>query len=91
MRRLFLDYPNDENGNPDKTKPMEPVDPSVAAKVLGQPDILLNGTDDWKTGRNTGKLGVTTDKNGNPVIIRAGQFQVIGKIEQFLPDPQLVK
>lgn len=91
MRRLFLDYPNDENGNPDKTKPMEPVDPSVAAKVLGQPDILLNGTDDWKTGRNTGKLGVTTDKNGNPVIIRAGQFQAIGKIEQFLPDPQLGK
>lgn len=91
MRRLFLDYPKDENGKPDTTKPLEPVKPAAAAKVLGEPDILLHGTDDWKRGRNTGKLGFTTDGRGNRIINEAGQFQPIAKIEQFLPDPKLGK
>jgi hypothetical protein len=91
MRRLFIDYPKDANGKPDKTKPLEPVKPSVAAKVLGQPDILLHGTNNWKTGRNTGKLGFTTDKNGKEMINKAGQFQPVAKIEKFLPDPKLGK
>jgi hypothetical protein len=91
MRRLFIDHPKDENGKPDKTKPLEPVEPGVAAKALGKPDILLHGTNNWKTGRNTGKLGVTTDANGNTVIIKAGQFVPVAKIEKFLPDPKLGK
>jgi hypothetical protein len=89
MRRLFLDYPKDEDGNPDTSKPLQPVNPSVAAKVLGEPDILLHGTNNWKAGRNTGLAGFSIDKLGNTVINKAGQFQPVAAIEKFLPDPKL--
>jgi hypothetical protein len=93
IRRLFIDWPKklDDRGKPvpDKSKPMQPVDPSVAAAVLGQPDILLHGTDNWKKGRNTGTVGFTTDKNGKTVTNKAGQFQRVAAIEKFLPDPKV--
>jgi hypothetical protein len=85
MRRLFINYPKDANGNPDLSQPMIPVPPAEAAKILGRPDILLHGTNNWKAGRNTGTSGLTADGK----IIPAGQFQPIAKIEKFLPDPKL--
>lgn len=90
-RRLFLDYPKDANGNPDKTKPLEPVPPSVAAKVLGEPDILLHGSNNWIRGRNTGKSGFAIDATGKEVINQAGQFQPVARTERFLPEPKLGK
>lgn len=63
MRRLFID----ENG--------KPVSPDAAAEVLGKPDVLLHGSENWKVGKNTGAS--------------VGQFNPTAKIESFLPDPQL--
>lgn len=88
-RRLFLDYPLDKHGKPDTSKPLQPVDPGVAQKRLGRPDILLHGTNNWKTGFNTGKSGVRIDGHGKQTIIKAGQFQVHHKVEKFTPDPKL--
>jgi hypothetical protein len=73
MRRLFID----ENGSP--------VSPAVAANVLGRPDVLLHGSENWKAGRNTGAVGLDDSDNINP----SGQFEPIAKIETFLPDPKL--
>lgn len=88
-RRLFLDWPKDAAGNPDKTKPLQPVLPNVAAVALGEPDILLHGTNNWKNGFNTGKAGYSTDRDGNKVLDKNGQFQPTAKIEKFLPEPKL--
>jgi len=94
-RRLFLDYPTktDENGNkvPDKSKPLQPVPPNVAAKALGKQDILLHGSNNWKRGYNSGTSGVETDADGNTRIKPEGQFQRVAMIEKFKPDPKLNK
>lgn len=87
MRRLFLDYPKDEDGNPDLSQPLQPVDPSEAEKVLGKPDILLHGSEDWQAGTNTGKRAF--DAAGMEVPVP--QFRPIAKIEPFVPDPELGK
>jgi hypothetical protein len=75
MRRLFVD------------KDGKPVLPNAAEKVLGKPDILLNGSGNWQAGTNTGRSGFTATGAINP----AGQFRPIAKIKSFLPDPQLGK
>lgn len=75
MRRLFID------------KDGKPVPPKKAAEVLGKPDILLHGSTNWKTGKNTGTIGVDKDGQTKP----DGQFSHIAKIEKFLPDPKLNK
>lgn len=85
MRRLFIDWPKDRNGNPDTSKPLQPVLPSKAEEVLGKPDILLNGTENWKEGRNTGAVGI--DSRGKS--IPSGQFTPVANIEKFLPDPEI--
>jgi hypothetical protein len=90
MRRLFIDYPKDAKGKPDKTKPLQPVSPSVAAKILGKPDILLHGTSNWKKGKNTGTSGYKI-VSGEQVINPKGQFIPVAKIEKFLPDPKIGK
>jgi hypothetical protein len=85
LRRLFIDYPKDEDGNPDRTKPLESVPPKIAEAVLGKPDILLHGTSHWQKGLNTGTSGVDPDGN----IKTEGQFQPVARIERFEPDPKL--
>jgi hypothetical protein len=74
-RRLFVD------------KDGKPVPPKEAEKILGKPHVLLHGSSNWKSGRNTGSTGVDAKGNVSPV----GQFQTIAKIERFRPDPQLGK
>jgi len=88
MRRLFLDYPKDSHGNPDTTKPLQPVSPHVAEAVLGKPDILLHGSGNWKRGRNTGKTATDPD-TGQPNP--DGQFRPVSLILSFKPDPKLGK
>jgi hypothetical protein len=88
-RRLFIDWPKDQKGNPDKTKPMIPVRTSFAEQALGKPTIRLHGTANWKKGKNSGTSGYIKDKNGKDVPNPAGQFEPIAKIEKFLPDPKL--
>jgi hypothetical protein len=87
IRRLFLDYPKDEHGKPIPGSHLKAVPPHRAAEMLGPPDILLHGTRNWKSGKNTGATGVSSDGQ----VIRGGQFQPIAKIERFLPDPELNK
>jgi len=75
MRRLFVD----EDG--------KPVPPRIAEKILGKPDVLLHGTNNWKKGFNTGRSGVDDEDK----TIAAGQFRRVAKIERFVPDPELGK
>jgi hypothetical protein len=86
-RRLFIDYPKKEDGTPDKSKPLQPVPPAVAAAVLGRPDVLLHGAGNWQVGKNTGTSGV--DEDGN--TMDDGQFEPVAKIYKFKPEPKLGK
>jgi hypothetical protein len=68
----------------------KPVKPEDTEKVLGRkPDILLHGTNNWKQGKNTGTTGLTKNDEGEDVVIDAGQFQHIGLIKKYTPDPSL--
>jgi hypothetical protein len=84
LRRLFLRKKKDRDGN--DTGPFLPTPPSVAAKTLGKPDVLLHGSGNWKKGKNTGKTGIdsTTGK-----LKSGGQFHPTKKIEIFKPEPKL--
>jgi hypothetical protein len=82
-RRLFIDFENKESG----TGPKVPVSPGVAARMLGEPDILLHGNSNWQKGKNTGSTGVTA--GGERIL--AGQFQPVAGIEKFKPEPALGK
>jgi hypothetical protein len=82
-RRLFIDQKKDQNGNP--TGPKLPVNPRVAAKQLGKPDILLHGSSAWVHGRNTGTSGY--DESGK--IKPSGQFHPTAAIYPFKPEPKL--
>jgi hypothetical protein len=53
-----------------------PADPSRAAEVLGDPDVLLHGSRNWINGKNTGV---------------GGQFNPVGQIDPFKPEPELGK
>ena len=81
FRRLFVD----KNG--------KPVGTGTAKKQLGEPDIMLHGSSNWKNGRNTGKSGYTEEDAGDgtkrKVPNPAGQFDHIAAIKTFLPDPKL--
>lgn len=90
MRRLFLDYPKDNHGNVIIGAPLQPVAVAVAAAALGQPDILLHGSNNWIAGRNSGKSGIATDpQTGKKTILPGGQFTRTAIIKKFKPDPKL--
>lgn len=78
MRRLFIDAEG------------KPVDMNEAEAVLGKPDIKLHGSDNWKTGKNTGTTGVHETED-DTITIPEGQFEHHAKIDQFKPEPQLNK
>lgn len=63
----------------------KPAPLKVAREKLGRPDVLLHGSTNWKTGRNTGNKGMTDDGH----IIPEGQFNPVAGIERFLPNPHL--
>jgi hypothetical protein len=81
-RRLFIAVKKDS-----KTGLLEPVDPKIAAAMLGRPDILLHGSSNWIDGKNTGNLGETPPPDGLP--IPSGQFTPTAKIKKFTPEPAL--
>jgi hypothetical protein len=91
MVRLFIDYlkKQDQDGNtvPDTSKGLRPVPPKIAEKALGRPHILVHGSGNWKKGINSGSTGRNKDGTSN----LAGQFQHVGGIEKFKPEPQLDK
>jgi hypothetical protein len=67
-----------------------PVDPADTEKMLGRkPDILLHGTGNWQEGSNTGSTGIMKNDKGEDIVNKAGQFQHIGLIEKYTPDPKL--
>ena len=74
-RRLFIDA----EGKPENMK--------VAEEALGKPDIILHTTRNWKEGKNTGTLGIDGDSH----LIPGGQFEPVGNIVKYLPDPELGK
>jgi len=75
LRRLFID----EN--------KKPAPPSKAEKVLGRPDILLHGNNNWQEGKNTGTSGMSVTGD----LLTAGQFTPVAGIEKFKPEPELGK
>jgi len=84
LRRLFVrEVIDDDTG---QTRRL-PVEPSVAAEMLGRPDVLLHGSSNWISGRNTGATGVDDEDNNVPT----GQFQPVARIVQFKPEPELGK
>jgi hypothetical protein len=81
-RRAFIDADGKPVG-PDGTKD----DPRAPAEILlgKKPDIILHGSSNWIAGLNTGASGV--DEDGNQIPL--GQFEPIGGIEAYTPDPSL--
>lgn len=84
-RRAFIDKdgtPVDPTGTED--------DPAPAVKLLGKkPDVLLHGSDNWKTGYNTGTLGIKIETDGTITTLPSGQFTPVAGIEAYTPDPSL--
>jgi len=79
--RLFLT----EKGEPE-------VSYKKVERVLGKPEIRLHGTENWKSGKNTGSTGARTVGSGGmrkKEMIAAGQFEPDGTIKRHLPDPVL--
>jgi hypothetical protein len=74
-RRLFITA----EGKPQKM--------SVAEEVLGQPDIRLHLTNNWKKGLNTGSCGIDIDG----VVKPEGQFIPVAGIERYQPEPEVGK
>lgn len=84
-RRAFVD----KNGEPVDPTATED-DPAPAEKLLGKkPEVLLHGSGDWKTGYNTGTLGIKIETDGTITKLSNGQFKPTGGIEQYDPDPSL--
>ena len=77
-RRLFIDAEG------------KPVTMNIAEHALGKPDIILHKTSNWKKGFNTGSTGVI-ELDGESEIIPGGQFDPVGTIIKYEPDPQLGK
>ena len=94
-RRAFIDFERDNNGkkivDKDDHGTLAPVDPKKAEELLGRkPDILLHGATRWKSGYNTGSIGITVDSGtGLTKKNSAGQFKPTGVITKFKPDPSL--
>lgn len=84
LRRLFIQPKIDPVTN--RTKYI-PVPPAKAAEMLGEPDVLLHGSSNWKRGKNSGKSG--KDHDGRPT--EAGAFEPVAGIEKFKPEPELGK
>jgi hypothetical protein len=85
-RRAFVS----EDGKPvpptQKRNPGDPESKSGSIELLGKkPEILLHGSGNWKTGRNTGSTGI--DSNGDPIAL--GQFHPTALIRPYTPDPSL--
>jgi hypothetical protein len=77
-RRAFLDedgYPVEPDGKP-----------APAEKLLGtRPVILLHGSSNWTSGKNTGSLGIDSEDKPIP----SGQFVRTGNVPSYKPDPSL--
>jgi hypothetical protein len=70
----------------------KPVDPAETETILGQrPAILLHGSGNWKTGYNTGSVGVEIDTNGEKTSLPGGQFTPVAKIAKYKPEPVLTE
>jgi hypothetical protein len=89
-RRAFIDYDADGTGA------LKPVDPTKgptppAERLLGKkPEILLHTSENWIAGANTGTTGVIVDPTtGEETQIPSGQFQPVGKITKYTPDPSI--
>lgn len=81
-RRLFID----ECG--------EPQSPGVASAEIGRPIIMLHWASNWLKGKNTGTSGYKKTGDGagtDPSRFdnEKGQFQKVGEITRFLPDPDI--
>jgi hypothetical protein len=84
-RRAFIDFERNAAGDPvedsDGHSTLKPVDPAKSEELIGtKPVILLHGTENWKTGSNTGSM----EK------IPEGQFTPTGEINSY-PDPSIQK
>lgn len=92
-RRAFIDFEKDADGlSTTRMKPVAIADDGLAVKLLNKPpEILLHGSNNWKTGFNTGSTGAETNEDGNVVKIPEGQFKPVAGIEQYKPDPSLIK
>lgn len=95
-RRAFIDYVRDEKGEQVKDENgkniLQPINPRAAETFMRRrPDVLIHGTTNWKTGKNTGSLGVERTPDGGENIIPIGQFVPTGTIEKYLPDPSVAE
>jgi hypothetical protein len=86
-RRAFVD----KDGKPvDPTKGTEDDPRTPAEKLLGKkPEVLIHGSANWKSGYNTGTLGVKIEDDGTITKLPDGQFKPTGGIEKYTPDPSL--
>ena len=83
-RRGFIDGDGKPVSPDKKASPTDPQSGSI--ELLGRsPDVLLHKSGNWKNGRNTGSTGVGSDGS----VIPDGQFNHIGKIDSYKPDPSL--
>jgi hypothetical protein len=89
-RRAFIDYGDDGKG---ALKPVDPTKGPIppAEQLLGKkPEILLHTSENWIAGANTGSMGVIVDPaTGEETQIPSGQFQPVGKIKKYTPDPSI--
>ena len=76
QRRLFIAPKKNSDGG----QSLKPVTPKTASKELGDPDILLHRSSNWKKGKNTGTASGT-----------GSEFHPTGKIESFKPEPEVGK
>jgi hypothetical protein len=86
-RRAFVS----SDGTPvDPTKGTEDDPRGPGERLLGRkPVILLHGNSNWKTGYNTGSLGIEIDSEGIVTKLPNGQFTPTGGIEKYKPEPSL--
>ena len=82
-RRAFVD---------DTGKPVSPdkkasrTDPqSGSIELLGKPDVMLHKSGNWKSGNNTGTIGIDSNGKKDPDY----QFVPTAKIKTYHPDPSL--
>jgi hypothetical protein len=91
-RRAFIDITDSQEDDAGKII-LGPVPPDKTEERLNKrPDILLHGAGNWKSGNNTGSLGLEMTSDGSAgEIIPEGQFEPTGTIEKFSPDPSIKK
>jgi hypothetical protein len=69
--------------------PVPPPPPPGPDDLLGKsPEILLHGSGNWITGKNTGKV-IKLNEIGKPTAVPAEQLKPTGSIVSYSPDPSL--